>query len=239
MKRKRVVATLVEPRRFDLQEEEVEVSPAQVWVRIGACGICHSEMVFYPGKWQGMRIPIKLGHEHVGVIEEAGSEVKGWQVGDWLRHACGGRPLADCPRARRTGDRPCSGGAVAVRRSLRPLGGYLVRRQRVPDWLRLHGLAHDVRTGGQRGGGDYRGGHQPPSSAAGEGAGCNGRVEPERVDVVAETMRITEGRGVEVAIEATGKPEPLEIASRVLRKPRPKLVLIGWHNVPATYNLSH
>lgn len=30
MKRKRVVAVLVEPQRFELQEEEVEVRPDQV-----------------------------------------------------------------------------------------------------------------------------------------------------------------------------------------------------------------
>jgi len=82
MKRKRVVAMLVEPQRFELQEEEVEVSPDQVWVRVEACGVCHSEMVFYLGRWQGMRLPLKMGHEHAGVIEEVGSEVRGWKVGD-------------------------------------------------------------------------------------------------------------------------------------------------------------
>jgi threonine dehydrogenase-like Zn-dependent dehydrogenase len=58
------------------------------------------------------------------------------------------------------------------------------------------------------------------------------------IDVVSEVQRITAGRGVEVGVEATGLPGPLDVASRCLRRPRPKLVLIGLHNKSTTYNLA-
>jgi len=247
MKRKRVAAMLVEPRRFELREEEVEVRPDQVWVRVEACGVCHSEMVFYLGKWQGMRFPLAMGHEHAGVIEEVGSDVRGWKVGD--RVTC----------------LPGPGFATHVATDPSQIA-------RVPDGLEIdHALGEPLQCAARcaRSAAVEFGdsvfligcgfmGLLTMCGLVGNGAaeiiavdtnphrlqlakelGATVTLNPKEVDVVEETLRITEGRGVEVAIEATGKPEPLEIASRVLRTPRPKLVLVGWHNVPATYNLSH
>lgn len=246
MKRKRVVAMLIEPRRFELQEEEVEIRPDQVWVRVEACGVCHSEMAFYLGKWQGMRFPMKLGHEHSGVIEEVGSEVTGWQVGDrvtclpgpgFATHvAVDARNLVRIPDGLDTDlalGEPMQCAACCARASAIEFGdtvfligcgfmGLLTMCGLVGN-AAAEVIAVDV---------------NPHRLQLAKELGATITLNPKEVDVVAETMRITEGRGVEVAIEATGKPKPLEIASKVLRKPRPKLVLVGWHSVPDVYNLS-
>lgn len=204
-------------------------------------------MVFYLGKWQGMRFPIKLGHEHVGVSEEVESEAKGWQVGE--RVTCLPAPgfathvAADPSQIARVPDgleidhalgEPLQCAARCARSAAIEFGDsvFLIGCGFM-GLLTMCGLVGNdtaeiiaVDT-------------NPHRLRLAKELGTTVTLNPKEVDVVAETMRITERRGVEVAIEATGKPEPLEIASRVLRKPRPKLVLIGWHNVPATYNLSH
>jgi len=61
---------------------EPEIGPEDVLIRIKACGICGSDVHGMDGS-SGRRIPpIIMGHEASGVIEEVGSEVKNWKVGD-------------------------------------------------------------------------------------------------------------------------------------------------------------
>jgi L-iditol 2-dehydrogenase len=59
-----------------------EVAPHEVLVRVGACGICGSDVHGYDGS-TGRRIPpLVMGHEAAGVIEEVGAEVRGFEPGD-------------------------------------------------------------------------------------------------------------------------------------------------------------
>jgi L-iditol 2-dehydrogenase len=59
-----------------------EVGPADVLVRVKACGICGSDVHGMDGS-SGRRIPpIIMGHEAAGVIEKIGPEVSRWTVGD-------------------------------------------------------------------------------------------------------------------------------------------------------------
>jgi threonine dehydrogenase-like Zn-dependent dehydrogenase len=68
--------------------------PTEVVVRIQAAGICGSDLHVYrhpgPEFVDGRRIP---GHEPAGVVEEIGSDVHGWSVGDrvtsYFRKICG------------------------------------------------------------------------------------------------------------------------------------------------------
>jgi S-(hydroxymethyl)glutathione dehydrogenase / alcohol dehydrogenase len=91
-----------------LSVEEVTPAPLgsrQALVRIGASGLCHSDLIF----WQGYATadpPIVLGHEGAGLVEEVGSEVRGVAVGDrvvctWMT-ACG-----ECWFCRRGESRLC------------------------------------------------------------------------------------------------------------------------------------
>jgi L-iditol 2-dehydrogenase len=59
-----------------------EIGEDDVLVRVRACGICGSDIHGYDGS-TGRRIPpLVMGHEAAGVIERAGSAVKGFTVGD-------------------------------------------------------------------------------------------------------------------------------------------------------------
>lgn len=74
-----------EPR---LEEVAVpEVGPGQVLVRVGACGLCHSDlsMMAMPaevGDALGWQIPFTLGHEAAGWVAAVGAGVAGLGVGD-------------------------------------------------------------------------------------------------------------------------------------------------------------
>src|SRR4051794_15286713 len=59
--------------------EPVEIGPRDVLVRVGASGLCHSDIGVMENPGQ---VPMVMGHEGAGVIEEAGAEVEGMKKGD-------------------------------------------------------------------------------------------------------------------------------------------------------------
>lgn len=64
--------------------EELEIAAPQsgeIRVKMAACAICHSDIIYADGGWGGS-LPLLLGHEAAGVIEEVGQGVTRLQVGD-------------------------------------------------------------------------------------------------------------------------------------------------------------
>src|SRR5215469_15790597 len=55
--------------------------PHEVLVRTAAAGVCHSDLHFIEGLYPA-RMPMVLGHESAGVVEQVGSEVRGVKPGD-------------------------------------------------------------------------------------------------------------------------------------------------------------
>ncbi|HUB25038.1 MAG TPA: galactitol-1-phosphate 5-dehydrogenase [Tepidisphaeraceae bacterium] len=74
---------LVDYKQFELTDLPIPpVGPRDLLVRVAACGICGSDVHGYDGS-TGRRIPpIVMGHEAAGVIEQTGSEVRGFSRGD-------------------------------------------------------------------------------------------------------------------------------------------------------------
>ena len=67
-----------------LQIEDVQINkpgPHEVLIRTAAAGVCHSDLHFIEGKFTA-QMPIVLGHESAGVVEEVGSDVRGVKPGD-------------------------------------------------------------------------------------------------------------------------------------------------------------
>jgi len=67
-----------------MEIEEVEVSkpgPREVLIRTKAAGICHSDMHFFNGTYPG-QVPMILGHESAGIVEQVGSDVHYVKPGD-------------------------------------------------------------------------------------------------------------------------------------------------------------
>ena len=77
-------ARLVETGRpLELQEIRVpQVGPADVLVRVMAAGICHSDVHYRKGQSPAYPLPLTLGHEVAGVVEQIGSAVRKLKVGD-------------------------------------------------------------------------------------------------------------------------------------------------------------
>ena len=68
-----------------LQEQDVptpSVGPHDVLIRIKAAGICHSDAHYRAGKSLVEPLPLTLGHEVAGIVEQIGSEVRRVNAGD-------------------------------------------------------------------------------------------------------------------------------------------------------------
>jgi len=62
-------------------------------------------------------------------------------------------------------------------------------------------------------------------------------LNPNKVNVVEEVMKITGGRGVDVAIEVVGHPPGIKMVGEVIKNNRAKIIMVGWHQSPDTYEL--
>ncbi len=109
--------------------EEITLDPPgehEVRVRVVANGLCHTDLhVIETGGW-GMRLPVLLGHEGAGIVEELGPGVTTVAEGDRVviawRAPCGD----SCPACRRGDPRRCSNNLRARRRSHRASDGALL-----------------------------------------------------------------------------------------------------------------
>jgi Zn-dependent alcohol dehydrogenase len=84
---------LSEVGRFDLEEIEVDApGEGEVLVRIEASGVCHSDLHVVETGW-AHRLPVVLGHEGAGLVEDVGAGVTTLEPGDRVvlgwRSPCG------------------------------------------------------------------------------------------------------------------------------------------------------
>jgi propanol-preferring alcohol dehydrogenase len=100
---------------LDAEEREVPIAlPGEVLIKIGACGVCRTDLHLVSGELKHAEIPIVPGHEIVGNVEQLGDGVQELAPGDrvgvpWLAYSCeecefctSGRENL-CPNARFTG----------------------------------------------------------------------------------------------------------------------------------------
>ena len=101
-----------EPLKVDDVDEPRALGPFDVVVRIGAAGLCRTDLHIQEGQWaekSGVTLPYTLGHENAGWIHELGSAVMNVEVGDTvIVHpfiSCG-----LCRSCRRGDDMHCANG---------------------------------------------------------------------------------------------------------------------------------
>lgn len=86
----------------------------ELLLRVGACGVCRTDLQIVEGDLPARHLPIVPGHQIVGHVEAVGSGVDSWTVGDragvgWLAWTCGECAYCKssrenlCERARFTG----------------------------------------------------------------------------------------------------------------------------------------
>jgi len=90
-------AMVLEMPRTALAERErpvPEPGPGQVLVRVGACGVCRTDLHVVDGELTKPNLPIVPGHEIVGRVAATGLDVERFREGDrvgvpWLGWTCG------------------------------------------------------------------------------------------------------------------------------------------------------
>jgi alcohol dehydrogenase, propanol-preferring len=68
--------------------------PGEIRIKIGACGVCRTDLHVVDGELPNPVMPIIPGHEIVGRIDALGTGVEGLSIGErvgvpWLGHTCG------------------------------------------------------------------------------------------------------------------------------------------------------
>ncbi len=98
---KRRVAKIVAPRKFEIVEEELpQIKDDQILLKIQSCGLCHSDVPVYLGEKQlvgevlrgkstfkvsnQVQFPAIVGHEPVAIVADKGKNVTEFEVGDWV-----------------------------------------------------------------------------------------------------------------------------------------------------------
>ena len=75
------------PLSFE-ETEEPKLKEGEVLIHVTRCGVCHTELDEIEGRTPPPHLPVVLGHQVVGVVEEG--ENKGQRVGvAWIASACG------------------------------------------------------------------------------------------------------------------------------------------------------
>lgn len=125
-------------RTRPLAIEELELDPpgrGEVLVRVRAAGLCHSDLSVINGD-RPRPLPMALGHEAAGVVEEAGEGVDDLAPGDHVimtfMPSCGhclpcaeGRPALCEPGAAANGAGVLLSGAIRLRRHGKPVNHHL------------------------------------------------------------------------------------------------------------------
>lgn len=66
----------------------------ELLIKVKACGVCRTDLHVKEGDLPHPKLPLILGHEIVGIVEEMGKNVRGFKKGDrvgvpWLAGSCG------------------------------------------------------------------------------------------------------------------------------------------------------
>lgn len=66
----------------------------EILVRVSTCGVCHTELDEIEGRTPPSRLPMILGHQIIGRVEDMGKQAKKFRQGDrvgigWIHAACG------------------------------------------------------------------------------------------------------------------------------------------------------
>ncbi|HSL23695.1 MAG TPA: NAD(P)-dependent alcohol dehydrogenase [Vicinamibacterales bacterium] len=73
---------LTAPNTTELTDvPQPEPGPGEVLVRVGAAGVCHSDLHVIEAP-EGFPLPLTLGHENAGWVEALGAGVAGWREGE-------------------------------------------------------------------------------------------------------------------------------------------------------------
>jgi L-iditol 2-dehydrogenase len=231
------IAGLPEPGRFDLLEQESPtIARDAVRVRVAACGVCASELDMWRGTSRHVTYPRYPGHEVAGVVEEVGADVDGLRPGHHVGVWVTARGFAEEVAVRAEHCVPIDGVpldlalveplACAVNAvEITPIGlgddvlivgaGYmgLLILQLVAHRGPRHLIVADVRD---------------EALERARTFGATHVVDARRKAAQELVRELTDGRGVDVAIEGTGTQPALKLVGEVTRMSG-TIAIAGYH----------
>jgi len=93
---------------FEVVDREIpKPGVGHVLIRVQACGICYSDVLTKEGMLPGIQYPRVPGHEVVGVIDELGGGVSGWNKGQRVGVGWHGGQDGTCLSCRRGDFKNC------------------------------------------------------------------------------------------------------------------------------------
>jgi threonine dehydrogenase-like Zn-dependent dehydrogenase len=254
-------AFVVAPRKFEIRDIPVPtIGSNEMLVRVEACGVCSSDMSGYVDSWPAEMkernpFPRRMGHEPAGTVVEVGRNVKSFKEGDRVTGYFADEGYAEyvafepgkmthrghgyiiekipdgVPFEYALGEPLMS--LISIARTTTPeVGDYVfqvgcgfmglgiiaaVAHPKIAEYIvcDLDDERLDLATE----------------------LGATVTLNPNKVDVVQEVMRITGDRGVDVAIEVVGHPIGIKLTGDVIKNNRGKVILVGWHQAPDSYEL--
>jgi threonine dehydrogenase-like Zn-dependent dehydrogenase len=240
-------AVLVRPFEVEIQDVPVPVpAPGQVSVRVQGCGVCGSNLPLWQGRpwFEYPRAAGAPGHEGWGVVDRVGS--------DALRHLLGQRvaflsgnafaeydvaeadQLVPLPAA--LDDGPFPGEAIGCAMNI-------FRRSQVEpgQFVAIVGSGFLgtllVQLSAAAGARPIAISRREYALGLARAAGAHKTIPMlDHRAIIDEVMRITDGRGCEVVIEAVGEQWPIDLAAELTAE-RGRLVIAGYHQDPRQVNM--
>lgn len=94
--------------------ERRDPGPHDVVIAIRAAGICHSDIHTIRNEWGEAHFPLTVGHEIAGEVEQVGSEVTAWKVGDRVGVGCLVNSCGHCEECDAGYEQNCVNGNVGT-----------------------------------------------------------------------------------------------------------------------------
>jgi uncharacterized zinc-type alcohol dehydrogenase-like protein len=97
-----------------VQIERRDLGPKDVLIKIAFAGICHSDIHTGRNEWGEAHFPLVPGHEIAGTVEEVGSDVAKYAVGDRVGVGCMVDSCRECENCKAGEEQYCLKGNVGT-----------------------------------------------------------------------------------------------------------------------------
>lgn len=238
-------------RDLRLVERDLDPAPDEVLVRVHAASICESDKLFYQGEPLPIEMPRFLGHEGGGYVEAVGERIHEWRPGDRVMMFGIGGGLGDhfvCKPEQLIAAPPGLSMDVASLAEPLVVPMFVVYRcgvslgdtvavfcgnfngQVIAQGVKKSGASRVIMVEAYPGRLDLA-----------RRLGCDVVLNSDEVDAQQALMDLTNGEGVDVAIDASGYGHKdfekyLNIATQVTRH-NGILCTMGWPTVPITVDM--
>ena len=232
-------AILEAPGRFVVTDRPMPaVGSDELLVRVEVCGVCTSEVDMFEGKNKALEYPRFIGHEVSGVVAEVGARVTDFQTGDRVAVYSEGGGYAEYTAVparwavKLRGDTPFDhalGEPIAC-----SVNGVRKARPELNDSVCIVGCGFMglimLQVFKASGAGlliavDRRRGALQLASRLGA---THTFLADSADQVIEEIKDLTDGKGVDIGVEAAGTQATLDLTSRIVRM-EGKLEVFGFH----------